>query len=333
MEVKISIVIPVYNVYAFLDKCLLSCVMQTFRDIEIIVIDDGSTDNSQQIIRKYMKQDERIILVDKQNEGLIYARKSGLEIACGEYIFNLDGDDYIPEDALEKLYTEACVKDADYVVGDFLRVEEDILVPARYEDNNWGDAGQDFLYFLLKNRKWSVCGKLIHKSLFKNLIYKQIFMGEDMYINMQLSLHVCKASHIHEYVYFYVQHKNSITKKGGLCGQVDLYISLIDSLYELMSVYPYELKIKNEAFLSLVWLWKYYMNNNIKEIKPALLKYYWYNKDFRKVKWKGKRHFYFQICLFLFFPEMLYFLIKKMNTGFKHFVKCLHQIKIKNTYS
>lgn len=317
MEVKISIIIPVYNVSVFLDKCLLSCIRQTFRDIEIIIIDDGSTDHSQQVIGRYTKLDKRIILVTKQNEGLMYARKSGLEIARGEYIFYLDGDDYIPEDALEKLYKEVLTKGSDYVLGDFLRVEDDKLISARYEDDNWSESGQDFLYFLLKNRKWSVCGKLIHKSLFENIIFKSIFMGEDLYLNMQLSLHVCNASHIHEYVYFYVQHKNSGTKIKDLDTLANVYILLIDSLSELISIYTYEQKIKKEVFLYLIYFWVYLMNNNVKKIKPVLLKYYWRNKELRKMKWDGKRRFYFRVGIFLLSPNMLYVFLRLKNGLFR----------------
>lgn len=104
MDVKISIIIPVYNVAPYLDACLSSCVNQTFRDIEIIVVNDGSPDMSYQVIAAYAAMDERIVVVNKENAGLIYARKSGLDIARGEYVFHLDGDDYIENNALEVLY-------------------------------------------------------------------------------------------------------------------------------------------------------------------------------------------------------------------------------------
>ena len=99
----VSIVIPVYNIGKYLEKCLDSVVAQTFPDIEIIVVNDGSTDNSP----------------DKSNEGLAYARKSGIEAARGTYIYHLDGDDYLEFDAIELLYRKAKEEDADMVVFPF----------------------------------------------------------------------------------------------------------------------------------------------------------------------------------------------------------------------
>ena len=88
----VSIVIPVYNIGKYLEKCLDSVVAQTFPDIEIIIVNDGSTDNSPEIIARYADKDSRIVVIDKSNEGLAYARKSGIEAARGTY--NLNG--YVP---------------------------------------------------------------------------------------------------------------------------------------------------------------------------------------------------------------------------------------------
>lgn len=96
---KISIIIPVYNVEKYLESCLDSVLEQSFKDIEIICVNDCSTDNSINILKKYAESDSRIIIIDKQiNEGLLSARKSGVDIACGEYIIFLDSDDYIKKD-------------------------------------------------------------------------------------------------------------------------------------------------------------------------------------------------------------------------------------------
>ena len=91
----VSIIIPVYNIGKYLEKCLDSVIAQTFPDIEIIVVNDGSTDNSPEIIARYADKDPRIVVIDKANEGLAYARKSGIEAANGEYIQHLDGDDIL----------------------------------------------------------------------------------------------------------------------------------------------------------------------------------------------------------------------------------------------
>ena len=119
-EVKVSIIIPVYNTEKFLERCLNSVLNQTLRDIEIIVVNDGSKDNSLEIIKRFIQIDDRIILIDKENEGLTKTRNRGLEIASGKYIYNLDSDDYLEEDTMfEELYNK-CEKDnLDMVVFDY----------------------------------------------------------------------------------------------------------------------------------------------------------------------------------------------------------------------
>lgn len=101
---KVTIIIPVYNVEKYLEKCLNSVICQTLKDIEIICVNDGSTDNSQQILKEYAQKDERIKIVDKKNGGLSSARNAGLDAATGEYCYFLDSDDWIELNTLEKLY-------------------------------------------------------------------------------------------------------------------------------------------------------------------------------------------------------------------------------------
>lgn len=133
MDIKVSIIIPVYNVAPYLDACLSSCVDQTFRDIEIIVVNDGSTDESACIIKRYAEKDNRIKVITKENQGLVYARKSGLDAACGEYVFHLDGDDYLEITAIEKLYDEAIKGGSDYVIYNYYTVSDN---SRRKEKNN-----------------------------------------------------------------------------------------------------------------------------------------------------------------------------------------------------
>ena len=99
MHPCVSVIIPVYNIEKHLEKCLDSVIGQTLKNIEIIVVDDGSTDNSPRIIDRYARTDSRIVAIHKANEGLAYARKSGIEAAHGKYVQHLDGDDFLEPDA------------------------------------------------------------------------------------------------------------------------------------------------------------------------------------------------------------------------------------------
>ena len=112
----ITVIIPIYNVSKYLKNCLESVINQTYKNLEIICINDGSTDNSLGILKEYKERDERIIIIDKKNAGVSAARNDGIEKASGEYLFCVDGDDYIDEDFFEKFYNNAKKNDSDLVV-------------------------------------------------------------------------------------------------------------------------------------------------------------------------------------------------------------------------
>ena len=121
---KISIIVPIYNVEKYLHKCINSILNQTFTDFELILVDDGGTDNCGNIIESYAKLDNRIITIHQKNGGLSNARNSGLKIAQGEYIRFVDGDDYIPADSIEILLNEIEKnKDIVLVTGNYIREE------------------------------------------------------------------------------------------------------------------------------------------------------------------------------------------------------------------
>ena len=127
---KISVIIPVYNVEKYLSKCLDSVVNQTLKDIEIIVVNDGSPDNSQKIIDDYTKKYKNIKSFVKKNGGLSDARNFGIKKASGKYIAFLDSDDYVTEDMYEKMYKKAISHNFDIVVCDLNYVYDDRIVKA-----------------------------------------------------------------------------------------------------------------------------------------------------------------------------------------------------------
>lgn len=122
---KVSIVVPVYNVEEYLEEALRSLVRQTLLDIEIVVVNDGSTDGSLEIIRRFMEKDSRIVLIDKKNGGYGKAMNVGLDRATGEYIGILEPDDYVSLDMYEDLYEVAKENDLDFVKADFYRFTTD----------------------------------------------------------------------------------------------------------------------------------------------------------------------------------------------------------------
>ena len=113
---KVSVVIPVYNVEKYLGECLDSVLRQTLNEIEIICVDDGSTDGSAAILQKYAAADPRIRLISQANAGLSAARNAGMDAATGKYIYFLDSDDYISADAMEKCFSICERDDLDQLV-------------------------------------------------------------------------------------------------------------------------------------------------------------------------------------------------------------------------
>ena len=124
-NIKISVIVPVYNVEKYLLECLDSIINQTLKEIEIICVNDGSTDNSLSILKEYASKDNRIILIDKENEGLGYTRKVGLDNATGKYILFCDSDDFYSElTAFEELYNYIEKVKVDVVIFECIRFDK-----------------------------------------------------------------------------------------------------------------------------------------------------------------------------------------------------------------
>ena len=119
----ISVIVPVYNVEKYLSKCLESILNQSFSQFELILVNDGSTDNSELIFNKYL-YDKRLIVINKSNGGLSSARNAGLDVARGEYIIFIDSDDYINNKMFEILYNEMIRSKSDIIICDYLKVSE-----------------------------------------------------------------------------------------------------------------------------------------------------------------------------------------------------------------
>lgn len=134
MEYKISVIIPVYNAEKYIDKCIQSVLDQTIKGIEIILINDGSTDESEKKCEVWFNLYKNITLINKKNEGQGEARNIGLDIAKGKYIFFLDADDYLPNNSLETLYSKILEKDYDVVCGKSLSIFKN---GKKIENNNF----------------------------------------------------------------------------------------------------------------------------------------------------------------------------------------------------
>lgn len=214
---KVSIIIPVYNVEKYLRKCLDSVINQTLKDIEIICIDDKSTDNSLQILKEYAAKDNRFkILEQDNNQGQGIARNRGLDIANGEYIAFVDPDDYIELDMYETMYNLVFKNNCDVVFCNYDRyytASEKLEIANKFEEYNINVKPLEIFNWsklksnVLQNIPYICVNKLIKKDLLlknniKFLEYK--VLGEDRSFSISVLLHGRKCIYTNEVMYHYI---------------------------------------------------------------------------------------------------------------------------------
>ena len=175
---EISVIVPVYNVENYLEKCLDTIVNQTFSDIEIVCVNDGSTDNSRKILEKYKENDSRIIIIDKENGGLSSARNAGLKVATGKYISFIDSDDWVDLTMLEKLYQNITSLNTDISICSvnlYDEQEQKIKDAESYFNLSYFDSSFDGKAFSYKDTKdflMDVC------VMAWNKLYRKSFLDE-----------------------------------------------------------------------------------------------------------------------------------------------------------
>lgn len=221
--VTISVIIPVYNVEKYLRKCLESVINQTFRDIEIICIDDGSSDNSLKILREYERLDTRIKIISQENKGVSAARNEGLRHATGDYIYFIDSDDYLVRNALERLYNIAIQHSTDLIIFKLINFEHDtrFVISKRYHEMsflsdykrtifNHKDI-KDYIF----NLDVTPCTKFFKKELLDGICFYEGLIFED---NILFVDYIFKAKRIYYYdecLYNRRIRKDSITRSYG----------------------------------------------------------------------------------------------------------------------
>ena len=212
-DIKISVIVPIYKVEKYLRRCIDSIINQTFKNIEIILVNDGSPDNCPKICEEYKNKDNRIIIINQENQGLSAARNSGIRIARGQYLVFIDSDDYIEEDMIEYLYEGIVKYDVDisccgYVAVYDNGIKEKITVPS--EDTIY--KKEEALNILLLNGYIDVVAwnKLYKKELFNNILYPTGKLYEDMLTTYKLISVSDKILLRPKEKYFYCKRNDSI---------------------------------------------------------------------------------------------------------------------------
>ena len=304
---KVSIIVPVYNVEEYLDKCLNSLVNQTLKDIEIIVVNDGTKDNSQDIIDRYVSKYPKLVKsYIKENGGLSSARNYGLKFASGEYIAFVDSDGYVELDMYEKMYNKAKKENLDIVVCDTINFYDDRMV---YLKSNLNYSNDVIKNYIISPPMAPI--RLYKRNIFNNQEFEEGIYYEDLNFTPSLVNITKNIGFIDNTYYYYRQRNDSIMHQTKFNSKLLDVFKVLDNNYKkLYKEYPVEveylyithlLRTASLRFLdydkSRENLLK--INSTMKEKFPNWRKNIYYKKSSKKLK---------LICILSY--NKLYFLLK-----------------------
>ncbi|MCC4346850.1 glycosyltransferase family 2 protein [Limosilactobacillus reuteri] len=217
-KISVSIIVPIYNVQNWLQRCLNSILKQSFIDFEVLLIDDGSSDGSDIICKRFVKIDQRFKYFRKENGGLSDARNYGIENASGSYLIFIDSDDYIDGDFVRKLYSEIINTNAEVAICGFYRVKEngekiDEIKLQNVKNNIITGKEAIKISFDDKNKGWALAcawNKIYKRELFDSIRFEKGRYYEDGLIFPFLFINLKRVTIIHTPLYYYVQRNNSI---------------------------------------------------------------------------------------------------------------------------
>lgn len=282
----ISVIIPVYNVEKYIQKCIESVIKQTYENLEIILVDDGSLDKCGIICDYYKDIDSRIKVIHKKNGGLSDARNVGIDIANGEYIMFLDSDDYISIDICEYLYNLISTYKAEISICGFYEAYEDKIIEPIYKDKLLIMDGKEGIKEILKEKNFntSAWAKLYKSSLFKDIRFPYGKISEDLFTIYRIFDRSSKIVFGYEPKYYYVQSPNSIMRSSFNLKKLDTLEALSQIKIFIKNKYPdlEELAINRYVRYNISYVKEMiecnYENNEITEkliynIKPYIRKY------------------------------------------------------------
>ena len=309
--IKLSIIIPVYNVEKYIEKCINSLINQTLKELEFIFVNDGTPDNSVDIIKKYQKIDKRIKLLEKNNGGQASARNLGLKHAKGEYIAFLDSDDYVSENMYQTLYNRAKKDNLDIVLCNYFLVYKDKI---EKNINNITKEKEKKItpeeYITLSPSPWN---KIIKREYLEkqNFIFPEGIIYEDFASIPLLGLNNPEIVYLNTCLHYYVQSEASTMRNKEYKKKYEdifqavkyLYTNMIDKGYnqelEYLLTYHY-------LYLGSLNFYKYKKYKNINKIANDMKQYFpnWHKNKLVISKFDKKKILYMKL-----FYHKKYFLI------------------------
>lgn len=293
MNELISIIVPIYKVEKYLDECINSIIKQTYNNIEIILVDDGSPDDCGNICDKYAKEDNRIKVIHKKNGGLSDARNKGIDVAKGKYITFIDSDDYVEIEYIEKLYN--AIKENNTLISQcsILKVnnQKEIKNKLGYEENciKTGIEMINDLYSKHLIENIVVWNKMYNMELFKELRFPFGKIHEDEFTTYKIFYNVDEVAIINNYLYNYRQTDESIigrkfsTKRLELLEAIEQRLDFFEE-YNEIKIYEKTLKYYLEQIRGNYIKMKLYIEHSEEEQKRLIKNYRKSYKKYIKMK-------------------------------------------------
>ena len=279
MGEKISVIVPVYNVEQYLERCVDSIINQTYTNLEIILVNDGSTDNSGKLCDELAKKDERIRVIHKENGGLSDARNRGIDEAKSELVGFIDSDDYIDSDMYEVLLENLNDTDADLSMCALYDVYNNTPEEQVTNKEIWELSSEQAIKMVMEAKILSVTAvnKLYRKSLFSDLKFEVGKIAEDAFIMIKLLDKCEKIVATNEKKYYYVHRENSITTQKFSTKFLNVIEAYEQNSNIILEKYP---KLKDVAQTRMNWAYFYVLdrlllddNYNDKELENKLISY------------------------------------------------------------
>ena len=278
MNELITVIINVYNGEKFINRCLDSVINQTYKNLDILIIDDGSTDNTYKLIKKY--KDKRIRVIRQKNMGLSLARNVGLDNAKGDYLYFIDIDDYIELDTIEYLYKLIKKYKTNISMAATCLVENNIIKKEKKEETAYIVDSIEILKKILvsKDSLGAIWNKLYKKEVFNNIRFEDRIIN-DVTIMHKICLENREIAYSNLKKYYYIKHDTNITVLNKVDRSIDLYYAITERYKYIKELFP-DL-IENEiGMLNLInylyWQNKPELNNFLKEINAKKI----YNEHF-----------------------------------------------------
>ena len=279
MDEKISVIVPVYNVEQYLERCVDSIINQTYKNLEIILVNDGSTDNSGQLCDELAKKDDRIRVIHKKNGGLSDARNVGIDEAEAELVGFIDSDDYIDEDMYEVLINNLKAANADLSMCGHYDVYNNVPESQVSDKKTWELSPQEAIKMVMEAKILSVTAvnKLYKKSLFSELKFEIGKIAEDAFIMIKLLDKCNKIVATNEKKYYYVHRENSITTQKFSLKFLNVIEAYEQNKEIILEKYP---ELKEVAQMRMNWAYFYVLDRllldkeyNDKKLENKLISY------------------------------------------------------------